>query len=68
MRKLDGDRAALKINHLKLHMCTRMCIYMHIFMNVNAHTEKRNAQRRHSHIGLYSKSQHFNQGIPMLSP
>lgn len=54
MRRRDGDRAALKINHLEVHMCThtrvRMCIYMHIFMHVNAHTEEGNAQRRHSHI------------------
>lgn len=54
MRRLDGDRAALKINHLEVHMCTYthacMCIYMHIFMHVNARTEEGNAQRRHSHI------------------
>lgn len=45
-----------------------MCIYMHIFTHVNAHREKGNAQRRRSHINLYTKRQHLNKGIPMLSP
>lgn len=37
MRGLDGDRAALKINHLKLHMCTHTHTNTHMHVHLHAH-------------------------------
>lgn len=40
MRRLDGDRAALKINHHKLHMCTRTHTHTHVHLHAHIYACK----------------------------